>query len=111
MDQLSENWVMVAQKSALAPESVIGVAVGDLDIAIYHVGGEIYATGNVCPHADAYLNHGYLRGDIIECPIHGARFEIKTGNGLGGAPYGCLKKFAVRLVGEDIQIDVAGLET
>ena len=111
MDQGRINWVTVAEKSALAPESAIGVVVGDLDIAIYHVEGQLYATDNICPHADAYLNHGYLRGNIIECPLHGARFDIKTGDGLGGAPYGCLKKFAVRVVGEDIQIDVAGAPT
>ena len=110
MDQVFANWVTVAEKSALAPESVIGVVVGDLDIAIYQVDGELYATDNICPHADAYLNHGYLRGAIIECPIHGARFDIKTGNGLGGAPYGCLRKFAVRVVGDNIQIDVAGVQ-
>ena len=48
MDQVSENWVTVAEKSALAPESVIGVVVGDLDIAIYHVDGQLYATDNIC---------------------------------------------------------------
>jgi nitrite reductase/ring-hydroxylating ferredoxin subunit len=108
MDQTSGNWVTVAEKSAVAPESVIGVEVGDLDIAIYHVDGEFYATDNICPHANAYLNHGRLKGDIIECPVHGVRFEVKTGNGLGGAPYGCLKKFALRIVGEEIQVDIAG---
>ncbi len=107
MDQ-TENWVTVADKSALAEQSVIGVVVGDLDIAIYHVGGELYATDNICPHADGYLNHGCLRGDIIECPVHGARFEIKTGKGVGGAPFGDIRKFALRIVGDEIQVDITG---
>lgn len=108
MDQPAEQWVTVAERSALAPGSVIGVTIGDLDIAIYHVDGEIYATDNICPHADAYLNHGCLRGDVIECPVHGARFEIKTGKGKGDAPFGNLRKFAVRVVGSNIQVDIAG---
>jgi nitrite reductase/ring-hydroxylating ferredoxin subunit len=110
MDQAFENWVTVAQKSAVAPESAIGVELGnDLYIAIYHVDGEFYATDNICPHADAFLNYGRLNGDVIECPVHGVRFEVKTGKGCGGAPYGSLRKFALRIVGDDIQVDVAEL--
>ncbi len=108
MDQVSENWVTVAERSAVAPETVIGVTVGELDIAIYHVDGQFYATDNICPHADAYLNYGCLRGDVIECPVHGARFEIKTGKGRGDAPFGHLKKFAVRVLGDEIQVDISG---
>jgi 3-phenylpropionate/trans-cinnamate dioxygenase ferredoxin component len=107
MDQAFKNWVTVAEKSAVGPQTVIGVTVGELDIAIYHVDGEFYATDNICPHADAYLNYGCLRGDVIECPVHGARFEIKTGKGRGGAPFGDIKKFDVRVVGNDIQVDIA----
>jgi nitrite reductase/ring-hydroxylating ferredoxin subunit len=106
MDQPAENWVTVAEKAALGPDSVIGVTVGKLDIAIYNVGGELYATDNICPHADGYLHYGYLEGETIECPLHGARFEVKTGKGIDG-PYECdLKKFAVRVVGEEIQVEI-----
>ena len=64
------------------------------------------SAGNICPHADGYLNHGYLKGGVIECPLHGWRFEVTTGKGVG-APPGCdLKTFQVRVVGEDIQVDI-----
>jgi nitrite reductase/ring-hydroxylating ferredoxin subunit len=106
MNGMPQNWVSVVATSALAPDSVIGVTVGTLDIAIYNVGGQIYASDNICPHAYGYLNHGYLEDDIIECPLHGARFEVKTGKGIDG-PFECdLKTFAVRVVGEEIQVEV-----
>jgi NAD(P)H-dependent nitrite reductase small subunit len=111
MDQTAQNWVIVAEKSALATDSAIGVTVGKLDIAIYNLDGELYATDNICPHAYGYLNHGYIEDEQIECPLHGWRFEIKTGKGIGGDD-GCdLKTFPVRVVGEDIQVDIAGAET
>ena len=106
-----ENWVTVAEKSALAPDSVIGVTVGSLDIAIYDIGGQLYATDNICPHAYGYLNHGWLEGETIECPLHGAVFAIKTGKGIAGPFERDLKTFAVRVLGEEIQIDLAGAET
>jgi nitrite reductase/ring-hydroxylating ferredoxin subunit len=106
MSGAAQNWITVAATSALAPDSVIGVTVGSLDIAIYNVGGQLYATDNICPHAYGYLNHGYLEDDIIECPLHGARFEVKTGKGIDG-PFECdLKIFAVRVVGEEIQVEI-----
>ena len=105
-----ENWVTVAARSVLAPDSVIGVKVGELDVAVYNVGGEFYATGDICPHAYAHLSGGWLEDDIIECPLHAARFEVKTGKFLDG-PADCdIKTFPVRIVGDDIQVDVAAAE-
>lgn len=111
MGEAPGNWVTVAARSSLAADSVVGVKVGDLEVAVYHVGGEFFATDNICPHAYAHLSGGWLEGDIIECPLHGGRFEIKTGKVVDG-PVDCdIKTFPVRVVGEDIQIDLAAAET
>lgn len=101
-----ENWVTVTERSLVAPDSVVGVKAGDVDIALYNVDGEIYATHNVCTHAFALLSDGFLEGDIIECPLHGGRFEVKTGKGLG-APITCdLKTLEVRIDGDAIQVNL-----
>jgi 3-phenylpropionate/trans-cinnamate dioxygenase ferredoxin component len=104
------NWVTVASRSALAADSAIGVTVGEIEVAVYDVGGDLYATDNICPHAYAHLSGGWLEDDIIECPLHAARFEVKTGKFLDG-PADCdIKTFPVRVVGDDIQIDVTAAE-
>jgi naphthalene 1,2-dioxygenase ferredoxin component len=103
----SENWITVAKSDAVEPGSVIGVKTGDLDLALYNIDGQIYATHNVCTHAHAHLSDGWLEGDVIECPLHGGRFEVKTGKGLG-APVTCgLKTFPVRIERGEIQVNVA----
>jgi naphthalene 1,2-dioxygenase system ferredoxin subunit len=103
----SESWITVAKSGAIEPDSVIGVKAGDLDLALYNIDGQIYATHNVCTHAHAHLSDGWLEGDIIECPLHGGRFEVKTGKGLG-APITCdLKTFPVRIESGEIQVNVA----
>jgi naphthalene 1,2-dioxygenase system ferredoxin subunit len=100
------DWVTVAQRAALKPGDVLGVQVKDKEIALYDLDGTVYATENTCTHAYAYLSDGWVDGDIIECPLHGGRFEIKTGKGLG-PPIDCdIKTFAVRVEGENIQIKV-----
>jgi nitrite reductase/ring-hydroxylating ferredoxin subunit len=53
------------------------------------------------------LSDGWLEGDIIECPLHGGRFEPKTGKGLG-APITCdVTTLPVRIRGSEIQVNVA----
>jgi naphthalene 1,2-dioxygenase ferredoxin component len=100
------GWMTVAQRSALEEGAVLGVETQGKPIALYNVDGEIYATDNLCTHAFAYLSDGWLDGDVIECPLHAGRFEVKTGKGLG-PPIPCdIKTYPVRLVGPDIQVQI-----
>jgi nitrite reductase/ring-hydroxylating ferredoxin subunit len=48
-------------------------------LAAYNVDGEFYVTSNICTHNIAMLTDGYLEGDIVECPLHGGCFNVKTG--------------------------------
>jgi nitrite reductase/ring-hydroxylating ferredoxin subunit len=80
------------------------VTLGEREIALYNIDGEIYATDNLCTHAYALLSQGWLDGEVIECPLHGGRFEVKTGKGLGPPINDDLKTYAVRVVGDDVQI-------
>ena len=102
-----ENRITVAERDALDVGSVIGVKANSLDVALYNIDGEIFATHNICTHAHALLSDGWLDGDIIECPLHGGRFEAKTGKGLG-APIACdVKTLPVRIQGNAAQVNVA----
>ena len=102
------GWVTVAQLAAVGEGEVLGVEIGDKSIALYNIDGEIFATDNICTHAFAALSDGWLDGDCIECPLHGGRFEIKTGKGLG-PPIPCdIKSFPVRIEGDKIQVKLGG---
>ncbi len=104
----SSSWVTIAAVASLDPGKVAGIKVGDLDIALYNVGGAYFATDNVCTHAFALLNEGYLDGDVIECPLHGGCFNVRTGEGLGAPIIRDLKTYATRVFNEEIQIEIAG---
>jgi nitrite reductase/ring-hydroxylating ferredoxin subunit len=101
-----EKWVAVAQTSGLAPGAMVGVEVGDLQIALYNIEGEFFATDNMCTHAFAMLTDGFLDGDIIECPLHGGCFKVKTGEGQGAPITDDIKTYPVRVVGDDIEVNV-----
>ncbi|MFN2241452.1 MAG: Rieske (2Fe-2S) protein [Anaerolineae bacterium] len=72
-------FVEAAKLFDVPPGRVKTVEIGDEDIALCNVEGEIYAIANVCTHDGGPLGEGYLLGDEIECPRHGARFNVKTG--------------------------------
>jgi nitrite reductase/ring-hydroxylating ferredoxin subunit len=101
------KWVTVAARTALGEGDMLGVTAGDKQIALYSIDGEIYATDNLCTHAFALLSDGWLDGDVIECPLHAGRFEVRTGKGLG-PPIPCdIKTYKARVAGDEVQIDVA----
>jgi len=103
---MAEEWINVAKRGALAAGEMLAVRVGDKEIALYDVDGAIFATDNVCTHAYAQLTDGFLDGDVIECPLHAGRFEVKTGRGLG-PPIPCdIKTYRVRVAGDAVEVDV-----
>ena len=66
----------------LKPGGVKVCKLGDLDLAICNVDGKLYAVLDVCSHDDGPLGEGELDGCQIECPRHGARFDVTTGKAL-----------------------------
>jgi 3-phenylpropionate/trans-cinnamate dioxygenase ferredoxin component len=48
-------------------------------IAVFNVGGEFYAIDDTCTHQDASLSEGWLEGCLVECPLHAASFDLRTG--------------------------------
>ena len=69
-----------AAKLSEVPQGRLKVfEVGDEDIALANVDGEIFAVANVCTHDDGPLGEGYLFDDEVECPRHGARFCVRDG--------------------------------
>lgn len=52
---------------------------GDVRVALYVVDGDVYATNNICSHAFALLTDGWLEDGLVECPLHGAQFDVRNG--------------------------------
>jgi nitrite reductase/ring-hydroxylating ferredoxin subunit len=98
------GWVRVAARGDLASDEVIGVEAGGRSIAVYDCDGTLFATDNICTHAYACLSDGWLDGEIIECPLHAARFDVRTGKVLDPPATEDLKTYPVRVVGDDIEV-------
>lgn len=56
--------------------------VNDRRLALFRIDDAVYVIGDVCSHAEASLSEGELFDHEVECPRHGAEFDIRTGKQL-----------------------------
>lgn len=73
------DWIKVAETSEVPRDGAIRVEIDDEPVALWNVAGEFYATADTCTHEEASLSDGDLWGDVIECPLHGAQFDVRSG--------------------------------
>jgi NAD(P)H-dependent nitrite reductase small subunit len=68
--------------SDLPPDTGRQVTVGGKDVALFNVGGTVYALDNTCPHRGGPLAEGEIEGCAVTCPWHAWTFDLKTGESL-----------------------------
>lgn len=98
------KWIRIASASDLKDDEVLGFSHGASRIALYCSEGEFFATDNRCTHAEALMSDGYLEDGCIECPLHQARFDIRTGAALCAPATAPLRTYPVRREGNDIYV-------
>jgi len=102
----NEDLLPLCSVSEVAPGSVKRVEVAGLPpLAVYNLEGIYYVTDDTCTHGFASLADGYVEGHEIECPWHGGRFCIKTGEPARFPVTEPIRIYAVTVVGDDICIE------
>ncbi len=99
-------WQRVASTAEVKEDAPVPVTLGDKQLAVYRLGDSYYALDDVCPHAYALLSSGFIDGDRVECPLHQAAFHIPTGKCVAPPAEEDLKKYPLKIEGDDIFIDV-----
>lgn len=100
------NWIEALAEDELPKDDVIGVVVGGRDIAIYTVGGEVYATDNICSHGQARLCDGFLDGHEIECPLHQGKFDVRSGMPTCDPVTQAVRSYPVRVDGRRVYLQL-----
>ena len=83
------------------------VEAGGQKIAIFDLGGNLCAVENTCPHRGGPLSEGIMAGEEVICPWHGSRFNVKTGAVITPPAQQGVKSFPVRIVGDDVEVEIA----
>ena len=92
-------WIEAAALDDLPADDVKGVQVEGLDIALYKVGGDVFATSDICTHAQARLCEGFLEGHEIECPLHQGKFDVRNGKPTCAPVTEAIRSYPVKIEG------------
>lgn len=87
------------------------VQIGDVKILVANVGGVFHAMANPCTHKGGDLSAGKLEGNVVTCPVHGSKFDVRTGKSVGGSKFMGMrskvedsKTFEVKVEGDDVLV-------
>ena len=98
------NWVNVASVDEIQPGSYKTIDLNDVLVAVFNIGGTLYAIEDVCTHDGGVLTGGELEDCIITCPRHGAQFDVRTGEVVTPPAYEPTTTFPVRVVEGMVQV-------
>jgi 3-phenylpropionate/trans-cinnamate dioxygenase ferredoxin subunit len=100
------TWVPVAGASAVEPGHAGVYEVDGVRLALCNTGDAFWAIDDVCSHDGGPLDQGTLDGHEIECPRHGARFDVTTGKALCLPAVRPVKAYPTRVVDGRVEVDV-----
>ena len=111
-DLKQKRWIAVAKAGEILPGKPKIVEAARTRIALFKVDPDVganqglYAIEDVCTHDDGPVAEGPVEGSVIECPRHGARFDIKTGAVLCMPAITPVRTFPLRVAGDTVEIEV-----
>ena len=101
---MSENFVKVAEAKEIAPSSMKAVEVEGEKVCIINTEGNYYAIGNICTHLGGPLDEGTLEGYEVECPWHGSKFDVRTGEPTKPPAARAVPKYEVKIEGNNVLV-------
>ena len=96
----------VATLADLTQKGRLSVSVDERAVLLVHIAGEVFAFEDVCTHDGQPLTDGELEGHQIECPRHGARFDVRTGRALCMPAVEPVRVYPVRIIDGAIEIEL-----
>ncbi len=103
------SFITVATVGDIKPGKAIRVEIDDEPVAIFNIDGTFYAIGDTCSHEEASLSEGDVFGDCVECPLHGAEFDIKTGKAKTLPAVSPVPTYAVKIEGDAVLVSLDGV--
>ena len=99
-------WTYAAKCAELGDREVIGVECGGHRLALYRLEDGYFATSDVCPHQGASLSQGCVVEGYVECPLHFALFDIRTGAADGGVTTRSVRTYPTKIENDEIHVDL-----
>jgi 3-phenylpropionate/trans-cinnamate dioxygenase ferredoxin subunit len=92
--------------SELQDRKPVKVSINGEDICLTRVGNEVFAINDMCTHSEASLSEGDVTDFKIECWLHGAEFDLRTGEALTLPANIAVKTYPVSIVDDVVEVHV-----
>ncbi len=89
---------------SLTPGQPVAISVDGDPVCVARIGDEVFAVSNICSHSNAELSDGEVKGYVIECWLHGADFDLRTGKALTLPAIESIETFQVERDGNQIVV-------
>ncbi len=100
------KWIHFAKINEIPPGGHKAITINGTPIVLFNLEGEYFAIENRCTHEDFPLSEGCIIDNQITCPLHGAKFNIKTGEVTAPPAFVDVPIFSVRIVEDNIQVEL-----
>lgn len=77
-----------------------------MSICVARVGNEVFALDDTCSHSDASLSEGEIIDGAIECWLHGAHFDLRSGQALTPPAVSPVKSYPVKIDGQSVTVEI-----
>jgi nitrite reductase/ring-hydroxylating ferredoxin subunit len=101
---MPDEFVAVAKTTDIPPGAMKCVAIDRERVLLANVGGIFYAIGDMCGHRRAPLSAGALDGYLVECPLHYAIFDVRTGKFVVGPISADVPAYETRVEGDTVLV-------
>ena len=78
------EWQKVGQAGDVAEGEINSYQIGERTVAVANIDCDLHAFDDICPHEQCALSEGDIDGTVVECPCHGSRFDVMTGEVVTG---------------------------
>jgi 3-phenylpropionate/trans-cinnamate dioxygenase ferredoxin subunit len=98
--------VPVAKVTELPPGQMKWVLAEHERLLLANVGGTFYALADECGHQSVPLSRGALQDYRVECSLHFAQYDVRTGELISGPPSDDIFTYAVRIKGDTVYVEI-----
>lgn len=101
---MTDNWVPVCPRGTVPTGEMTMAEVGDREIVLADIDGDVFAFDGICTHALGYLDQGELDGYQVLCPLHEGRFDVRTGKVVAGEPTEPIDVYPTRIEDDTVYL-------
>ena len=101
-----DDYVTIANTDELQPGERKLIELDGNPIALFNIDGKYYCIADVCSHDDGPVAEGDIESYEIECPRHGARFDVRTGKVICFPAIVDIPTYTVHIVADEIRIAI-----